>query len=344
VSGGTAGRISAEPGGSGRSARRFEVVPYEPAHRPGLYALMRDVWGSYMPEEEFEWWYERNPVRPGTISLAVNGDRVAGMLAMSYARMRLGGREALAAFAIDGATHPDFRGQGIFQALELENERRAAEIGAVVAVGFTNPMAGPILVGRVGWTDVRRLRLWARVLRPLAVLRRRSSAEGGLQSKPATGRVERFKRFGSEAEDVVRGAAATYPDHVVRDAAYLNWRYAESPRGYHCVGAFRDGRLVAFAVLGHKVHGGISAAYVADLVAPSARDAHLLLRCCIADARGGADAVIALPGRTVAAFVAAGFVPTPQAIRLIGKPLADGARLPADGRDWYFSLGDSDIF
>lgn len=324
--------------------RSYEVVPYEPAHRPGLYALMRDVWGSYMPEEEFDWWYERNPVRPGTISLAVHGDRVAGMLAMSYARMQLDGREALAAFAIDGATHPDFRGQGIFQALELENERRAAEIGADVAVGFTNPMAGPILVGRVGWQDVRRLRLWARVLRPLAVLRRRSPAAGGLKLRAARGGVQPLESFGTEAEDVVRNAAANYPDHVVRDVDYLNWRYAESPRRYRCLGAFRDGRLVAFAVLGHKLHGRISAAYVADLVAPVARDARLLLRRCVAEARGGADAVIALPGRNVAAFATAGFVPTPQTIRLIGKPLAEHAHLPKDGRSWHFSLGDSDIF
>ena len=125
-----------------------EVVQYRPELRPGLVALMHDVWGSWLSDDEFDWWYERNPVRPGTISLAVEDGRVAGMLAMSYARMRLDGAEALAAFAIDGATHPDFRGRGIFQRLELENERLAAEAGAVMAVGFTNPQAGPILVGR----------------------------------------------------------------------------------------------------------------------------------------------------------------------------------------------------
>jgi GNAT superfamily N-acetyltransferase len=321
----------------------FQLVPYEPAHRPGLYGLMRAVWGSYMPVDEFEWWYDQNPVRPGTITLAVADDRVAGMLAMSYARMRLNGREALVAFAIDGATHPDFRGRGIFQALELENERRAAQAGAEVAVGFTNPMAGPILVGRVGWSDVRRLRIWARVLRPIAVLRRRSEEGGGLRPKMESGRVEPFERFDADAEAVVRSAAPD-TDHVVRDSAYLNWRFASSPRGYRCLGVFRAARLAAFAVLGHKVYGGISAAYIADLVAPIPEDARALLRRCIAEARGGADAVLALPGPGRTAFATTGFIPTPQTIRLIGKPLAVTARLPSDGRDWQFSLGDTDIF
>lgn len=324
--------------------RGHEVVPYEPAHRPGLYALMRTVWGSYMPEKEFEWWYEQNPVRPGTITLAVADGEVAGMLAMSYARMRLGDREGLAAFAIDGATHPDFRGRGIFQALELENERRAAEAGAEIAVGFTNPMAGPILVGRVGWKDVRRLRLWARVLRPLAVLRRRGERGRGLRPRASRGGVEPLERFDRQAEELARIAAPAGTDHVVRDAAYLNWRYAESPRGYRCLGAFREGRLAGFAVFGHKVHGGISAAYVADLVAPSPADARALLRRGVDEARGGADAVVALPGTRVGSLAAVGFVPTPQTIRLIGKPLTEVVRLPADGRRWHFSLGDSDIF
>ena len=318
-----------------------EVVQYRPELRPGLVALMDDVWGSWLPGEEFDWWYQRNPVRPGTISLAVEDGRVAGMLAMSYARMRLDGREALAAFAIDGATHPDFRGRGIFQRLELENERLAAEAGAVMAVGFTNPQAGPILVGRVGWADVRRLRLWARVLRPLELVRRRGRS-GGLRERPDDDRVRRIERFGPEAAEVASRVA--FPDHVVRDEAYLNWRYAESPRGYRCLGAFRNGRLAGYAVLGHKLYRGISTAYVADLVAPEAGDARALLRRCVREARGGSDAVIALAAPSARPFLAAGFAPTPESIRLIGKPLATGSTLPADGRQWHFSLGDSDIF
>jgi GNAT superfamily N-acetyltransferase len=320
-----------------------QVVPYEPALRPGLYALMHKVWGFYMPEQEFEWWYERNPVRAGTISLAVDGRRVAGMLAMSYARMRLDGREVLAAFAIDGATDPDYRGQGIFSTLELENERRAAAAGAEVAVGFTNYQAGPVMVGRLGWSWLRRIRVWARVLRPLALVRRRSTA-GGLGSGEDGGAVQVLDRFGPEVDDVVCAAEARYPDHVVRDADYLNWRYAESPRGYRCLGIVRDGRIAAFAVLGHKLRDGISAAYVAELVAPEHADARALLRRCVSETRGGADAVLAFPGPQSRVFLGAGFLPTLQRIRLIGKPLAPSARLPAEGQDWYFTPGDTDFF
>ena len=335
----------------------YEVVPYGPEHRAGLFGLMRAVWGSYMGDEEFDWWYERNPVRRGTITLALGGGAVVGVLAMSYARMLLDGQERVAAFAIDGATHPEWRGRGIFQALEAENDRRAAEEGAAVAVGFTNPQAGPILVGRSGWSDVRRLRLWARPYRPLALARR-----GAREMDPADGlpppdprpisygdvHVEPLDAFGAD-ERFAGYARAAYPDHVVRDTAYLDWRYGESPRGYRRFGAYRDGDLRGFAVLGHKLHAGVSAGYVADLVAPPADGlaVRALLRRSVHELRGGADALIALPPPVAThrrAFLSVGFVPTPMTIRLIGKPLAPDARLPDDGGRWHFSLGDSDVF
>ena len=96
-------------------------------------------------------------------------------------------------------------------------------------------------------------------------------------------------------------------------------------------------------MLGHKVYRGISAAYVADLVAPAPDDARALLRRCVREARG-ADAVIALPGAQGGAYLSAAFVPTHETIRLIAKPLAEGAQLPQNGREWNLVLGDSDIF
>ena len=43
-----------------------------------------------------------------------------------------------------------------------QNEQEAARAGASWALGFTNPMAGPILVGKLGWEDVTSLRIWVR--------------------------------------------------------------------------------------------------------------------------------------------------------------------------------------
>ena len=63
--------------------------------------------------------------------------------------------------------------------------------GSTMALGFTNPMAGPILVGKLGWDDLYRLRLWARPLR----LRR--TGAGGLA--PRSARLPRVVRRPHEA-------------------------------------------------------------------------------------------------------------------------------------------------
>ena len=49
--------------------------------------------------------------------------------------------------------------------------------------------------------------------------------------------------------------------------AYFNWRYLDSPRDYRCFGAYREDGLVGVAVVGHTFKHGVSAGFLADLVA-----------------------------------------------------------------------------
>ena len=131
----------------------------EPSGRDEFLELMRETYGSTMSEAEFEWWFDRNPAGPRILNVARDDDGAAlGVLAMSPARFENGP----AAFAVHAVTTPAARGRGVFSELELYNERQAAAAGAHWALGFTNPMAGPILVGKLGWEDVASLRIWAR--------------------------------------------------------------------------------------------------------------------------------------------------------------------------------------
>ena len=82
--------------------------------------------------------------------------------------------------------------------------------------------------------------------------------------------------------------------------------------------------------------------FVADLVAPTLRETRALLRTCVRAARGARVLLALLPAVHVRAYLAAGFVPTPETIRLIGHAL-DGP-LPVGPRAWHFTLGDTDYF
>jgi GNAT superfamily N-acetyltransferase len=273
----------------------------EPARREEFLALMQETYGESMSPAEFDWWFDRNPAGPRILETARDEDGTPlGALSMYFARMSQG----LAAFAVHAVTTPAARGRGVFSTLELHNERLAAEAGASWALGFTNPMAGPILVGKLGWEDVTSLRIWVRPKRP------RPRRRGGVEPTPIEPQPRRLPAH-----------------HIVRDAEYLRWRYADSPRQYAQV---RD------VIVTHALWHGLSSAVVCE----HGRDVRRAV------AAVDADIAVAMvnPGEE-RRFLAAGFVPTPRTIRFIGKRLTDDApRLPKQRDAWHFTLGDLDFF
>jgi len=306
----------------------LETVPYEPEWRERVRQLHHEVFGASASAEEFDWWFERNPAGPRVISLVPDGERAAGAASMSFFRMRLNGDEADAAVALDIATHPDFRGRGVFSTLQLLNEDVAARAGAQAALGFTNPEAGPIYVGKLGWRELTWLRIWAR---PLL-----------LPARKARG-VEPLERFGPETDELYERARGRWANHVVRRSEHLNWRFLDSPRSYRAFAARRGDRLDGYAVLGHKVYAGRSVGVVADLVA-SPGAARALLRQCVLEVTDGQALVALVSPWQQRTFLAAGFLPTHRSIRFIGKPLQPGVTLASGRAAWHFTLGDMDIF
>ena len=334
----------------------FTAVRYTQERRAELVALLARVGTTQLSDDEFRWWFERNPAGEGIVSLAVDGDEVVGVAAMSFFRTALDGSVTRLAIPVNVATDPRYRGQGVFSTLEQENETAAAAAGSPVTVTFPNGASYPIFVSRLGWIDLPRLRLWARPLSAGAIVRYllgRPGARGGLgPARPAGWTafdVRPLERFGPDFDELGRAAARVYGNHFVRDAEYFNWRYLDSPRDYRCFGAYRDGRLAGVTVVGHTFKHGVSAGFLADLVidpeeVPVMR---LLLARALEEVRGGADALVLLPppdARQRRALLRSGFAPTNKRLRFIGKPLRDGARLETRGHAWHFTLGDFDFF
>ena len=292
----------------------YELAAYETAQRGEYLRLLHDAWGdAALSGAEFDWWFSRNPAG-SLMSVARDGGRVVGVAAHSLYKTILGGEERLATFSVHATTDPAARGRGVFVGLERKHEEEAEARGAAVVLAFASAPTAPLFLGPLGWTEIGRLRIWARPLPRVGL--RRSSAE----------QVDRFDFSGD--------TAVSWPSHIVRDAEYLNWRYLDSPRDYV---AYRAGG--GYAVLGHKRHRGQPIALVADLVGP----VRPLLRACVAGVKPGTRALISLPGPgESAAYLSCGFVPTPMTLHFMGKPLA--GELETDPRAWRFTLGDTDFF
>jgi GNAT superfamily N-acetyltransferase len=281
----------------------FELVSYGPEHREDYLRLLRGAWGAgAMSGEEFDWWFDGNPA--GSLrSVAVIDGQVVGVAGHSLYRVVLEGEEALASASVHAATDPSARGRGIFMELERKHEREAAERGVACVLAFASTPTAPLFLGPLGWSPIGKLRVWARPTW--------GNARGGAPELP-------------EGD-----AAASWPNHVIRDATYLRWRYLDSPRGYEVFGDYA-------AVWPVKRHRGRTISVVADHVGGPE---------LLGEARGLAEARLqfALPApEQRAAYLKAGFLPTPQTLNFMGKALAQ--RLNADPSAWRVTLGDTDFF
>jgi GNAT superfamily N-acetyltransferase len=293
----------------------YELVAYEPELREDYLRLLQDAWGEFaLTGPEFDWWFRDNPAG-SLMSVARTHGRVVGVAAHSLFRMMLGREQRLASFSVHATTAADARGQGIFEALERRHEEEAMERGVAVVLAFASKPTAPIFLGPLGWTEIGRIRVWARAFprfRPRRV--------------EPTARVERFRHAGD--------SGASWPNHIVRDAAYLNWRYIQSPRAYVPLAAGGS-----YAIVGSKRHRGTAVAYIADLVGDPAP----LLRPSLRAVPQGVKGLIAIPGPGQRrAFARAGFVPTRTTLHFLGKALA--GELDTDLRSWQFALGDTDFF
>src|SRR5437870_6738430 len=270
----------------------YELQAYEPEQRADYLRLLHDAWGDLaLSGEEFDWWFRDNRVG-SLMSVARVGGRVAGVASHSLLRMVLGGVERQASFSVHATTEASARGLGIFPALERKHEQEAEDRGVAVVLGFASKPTAPIFLGLLGWTEIARIRVWAR---PFPRRPRRLEPYA---------RIQRFRHAGD--------AASSWPNHVIRDAEYMNWRYIESPRDYLAVAAGGS-----YAVLGHKEHRGTALAYVADLVGPAPKT---LLCACLAEARRGSRALLAISASEHrAAYASLCFFPTRTTLQFTGS-------------------------
>lgn len=306
----------------------------EPARPDDFVALMEETYGRSMSVAEVEWWFDANPAGPRILNAARGDDgKALGILGMSLFRMRSG----LASYALHAVTSPAARGRGVFSAINRRNEEEARAAGAIWTFGFPNPRSHRVLTGLHGWEDLGAPRVWVRPRRrPTRPGRRRrpvflpgaagfagdAASHGGWRVEPSCPPFERDAPFDGEG--------------MVRDTAYLNWRYADSPRLYHRVDGERG-----WVVVTHAVWQGYSSAIVCDAVGEGLTP---LLRAALAAV--DSDLGIALVNRgEERAFLAAGFLPTPRTLRFIGKTLREDAPpVPARRREWRIAFGDLDFF
>jgi len=329
--------------------------------------LFGRVFGRAISEEHYRWNLKQPPTTVENVWLAVDGDAPIFHYAGIPTRFHLPGGEVLAMVSVDTMTAPEYQRRGLLSAVGRQVYDAWRTAGIAFVIGLPNERWGS-RAAALGWEPLFDIQWLARPLRPEAIIARRLRMPALARLAPVgaawnvlwglrlrhdpTVRVRPVERAGPEFDQLWRRCAVDAAASVVRDSAWVNWRYLESPAiNYRVLLAERDGQPAGYAAYRVEAHTAGTAGFVAELFvaqadAPARRT---LIAATLAALRtAGADnaVTLAVPGSPLERDLrGAGFLYSRGAFGVQIVPLDPELPLDVlrDPRSWNMAGGDFDV-
>jgi hypothetical protein len=346
----------------------YQVRPARSADFPILVDVFNRVFRKDKDLRTLKWKYLENPHGKSVVWVAESAEKeIVGSLAFVPHRMLYQGKEYLTFLASDGMVFPDWQRHGIFIRLLniMFDESWSREAPFVIAFSGRRSVKGLI---RTDWDEVglvqelilplRGRRLFKGIIRRLPFLAGPVAAAGDcvlnrgrlklFLNHAFTSEVKPLDRFTEEHARVAREGAKQVPLSLVRDEAFLNWRYLDNPTKRHrCFSASRNGKVAGFMVM--EAEGDL--AYMAELVAPDPAVRIDLVARAVLEARNKGAIMLqcmALAGDPVDRLLRSlSFRGLPQEgllpYMIKMAPAGDvDKQVVTDSRLWYLCHGDKD--
>ncbi|OZC03419.1 GNAT family N-acetyltransferase [Rubricoccus marinus] len=327
-----------------------------PEDEGAIIQLIRESMG---PDDAVEWsaefwrWkHERNPFGTSPVLVAEDAGRLVGLRTFMRWMWTCEGRPVPAVRAVDTATHPDYRGRGIFRRLTVRLRDEMGEEGVAMVFNTPNDKSRPGYL-KMGWEVVGNPTVWVRPVRPLRAARGLLSGDGSplAPTVRAEAAVTALDSPGVASIVDAAGAGGVGRYHTAPTLDYLRWRYGAIPGSDYHVAVRGDGSGGALLVVKTRLRGRIRELRVCDVVAnesaESRRNARVLLRR--AGRLAHVDAVIVMPTPEArwSDLARAGYVPVPRSgptLTVYPLDLAPGVPRPTLLNNWSSSIGAFELF
>lgn len=333
------------------------------AHNAGIYDA------AY-----WDWQYRQLPGGKALVYGAWNGaGKLVGYYHVPMYRCRIGAEEKLIANVQDVAVDPAYRGQGLFRQLAEYANAELDTSGADLVYTFPNQKSIRTFLKYTGYQLVTAVPAYIRPVNTGRILAKRIKLAGleklaglavdaavGLFSRRFRGQrgsVVRITRISDEVEAVFGAFGEQFRNRLVRDKAWLDWRYLRSVRGkHHLFGLEQGGKTTAVVVLKEDEMLGNPALLIMDMACLPGHEKALLY--LIDQVRRNPK----LTGFRFDLIFAMGIAPcfaqlgrigflripeklNPRVLNLVVRniTLADGGQLQ-EARNWLLTLGDWDVF
>lgn len=346
----------------------YNIRTYCEGDEHGLNDLFNQVFQRSRTLDEWKWKYLEVPVGfdPSLVVLAQDGDRVVGQFSASRWLLKVGDTKVIAAHTFDHSVIEEYRTRGVF--IDLYQESLIHHREAVkLTYGFPNPVNFRIGTRLFGYTGagqvpklVRNLSLRPTVARRIQRPRLLEAVHQG--SRPffhlrhtigscarRVCSIRRVQRFDRRVDSLWEVVSPSFKVAVIRDSAYLTWRYRHPGQEYEIYLAEAGEDLLGYAVFRKATYGMFSLGLIAELmvgddliVAQS-----LLDRLVDRSLELGVDQMECWMVERYPLYqflIRNGFFRAPSEVVLTYRILDDEipASLVGDVNNWYLTLGDVD--
>ncbi len=352
--------VPASSSDDGPNARGSLPPVHLRGYEPGDEAAILDTFNLVFSEsdtafkprtmEAWRWLNLENPSGQRIRIAEAEDGRIAAHVAGIAQRLVYNGQAAFINQSVDGFSHPDWR-----RALKRPG------IYAETLNSFNHTYAGPPPDGDIFVWGLPILNAWrigqAFCEEQIIRTQNKLALDPSRLARPAAAgiEVEEVDEFPQDIDRLFERVAPAHALIAVRDKAQLDWRFVANPLNDYSIGIARTqsrgrgaGRMVGYAVYRSGAYDGESDGLLCDwLVDPETPLAANALRVWLAErARAEGLRVVAVFPDTAndwVEFQRAGFRVHPTSYfptaYIYGKRLT-----PAQlHRDWYYTLGDSDL-
>jgi GNAT superfamily N-acetyltransferase len=353
---------------------KWIIRAYRDGDEEGILELWKAVYSDMQFDREkwLRWWrwmYKENPAGNGWIWLAEDEGKIVGHEALIPIVVKIGNRIVKVAQAVDLMVHPDYRYQGMFLKLERTALNEAEHKGLRITIGFSNKAAyqghiklGWFAIGRMSWlikplnwVNAIKLKVKNRFLQVVLATGaglvfneifwriQKAPVIKGFTITQITSFDERFDEFWSRICDQSQIM-------VVRNKAYLNWRYSTPDANYSVFAAEKDHRICGYIVLHYKIQNGVKRSTIFDVMATSEEIVHCLISRAIAESRQkGMDVILysSITNKTYHGILKKnGFMPLPFInsghFSIYSSSPSISKEFLSNPQNWLVQTGDSD--
>ena len=315
---------------------KLEIRPYQLGDESHILELFRQSYGRDLGEQVWAWRFRDNPAGPGVIDLSWDGDVLAAHYAVTSLVLRINGRDWPTGLSGTTMTHPDYRGRGLFPKLARSTYARMAQSGMAMVWGFPNAVSHRGFIRNLDWVDIYEVPTF------------RLPLTERLSLLPPGDNVVELEEFDDRFDHLWESVKDDYRVITKRDQKYLQWRYVQNPAEQYRILACVD----AEEVLGYSVFKRYHAELqVIDILTVQDVEVgrQLVSRAAQIALENSASALSLWLNVTHPLHLALekmGFSngePVTYFGGLLLQPDLSGTDVYGF-RDWYLTMGDSDVF